>query len=157
MTNRKKWLIRGAVGIVVLAAVGFTFLKSIGMFASDPIHTRGGLAIGGYDPVAYFTEQKPVLGKPDISERWEGSTWTFASEENRQLFVKSPRSYAPQFGGYCAFAVSQNYTAKTDPNAWTIVDGRLYLNFDLDTQKQWLAQRDPLIAKADKNWPDVLW
>ena len=83
-------------------------------------------AVGGYDPVAYFTEGKPVAGNSGITHQWKGATWRFASEKNRDLFKAEPAKYAPQYGGYCAWAVSQGYTAKGDPNHWKIVDGKLY-------------------------------
>ena len=87
-------------------------------------------AVGGYDPVAYFTEGKPVAGNSGITHQWKGTTWRFSSEKNRDLFKAEPAKYAPQYGGYCAWAVSQGYTAKGDPNHWKIVGGKLYLNYD---------------------------
>ena len=115
-----------------------------------------GRAIRGTDPVAYFTEGRAVPGDPDIAHEWSGATWRFASEENRARFIADPAAYAPQFGGYCSWAVSKGYTASTDPEAWTIVDGKLYLNYSKDVQKQWLADRDAAIARAEANWPGVL-
>lgn len=153
----KKWLIRGAIGIAVLSIGALMFLRSQGMFASGKVYVRDGVAIGGYDAVAYFVESKPVRGSEQFVEEWNGARWLFSTIENRDRFRNAPDKYAPQFGGYCAYAVSHNYTAKTDPEAWTIVDGRLYLNFDLDTQKEWLAQRDQFIADGHQNWPKVLW
>lgn len=153
----KKWLLRGAIAVAVLAVAGLIFLRSIGMFSSQPVYASGGAAINGYDPVAYFTDSKPVKGDKAFSETWNGATWLFASEEHKAMFRAMPERYAPQFGGYCAFAVSHNYTAKTDPNAWTVVNDKLYLNFDQDTQKEWLAQRDPFIKQGEANWPKVLW
>lgn len=153
----KKWLIRAALALAVVAVGGIVFLKSIGMFATQPVYASDGAAIGGYDTVAYFTEGKPVKGSDAYVEEWQGARWLFASESHRQLFRAAPEQYAPQFGGYCAYAVSHNYTAQTDPAAFTIADGKLYLNFDPDTQQQWLAQRDQFIADGHRNWPKVLW
>jgi hypothetical protein len=113
-------------------------------------------AVGGYDPVAYFTEGKPVEGKKDITFTWKGATWRFASEANRDAFKAKPEAYAPQYGGYCAWAVSQNYTAKGDPKIWKVVDGRLYLNYDARVQRDWEKDIPGHIVKADKNWPAVL-
>jgi YHS domain-containing protein len=113
-------------------------------------------AVGGYDPVAYFTDRKPVEGKKDITFTWKGATWRFATEANRDAFKAKPEAYAPQFGGYCAWAVSQNYTAKGDPKIWKIVDGRLYLNYDARVQRNWQKDIPGHIVKADKNWPAVL-
>ena len=115
-----------------------------------------GVAVGGYDPVAYFTAHKPVMGKGDISYAWKGATWRFASEKNRDAFKADPEKYAPQYGGYCAYAVSQGATAKGDPKVWTVVDGKLYLNLSPGVQKRWENDIPGYIKAADKNWPDVL-
>lgn len=125
--------------------------------AADPVFsTWTGKAINGYDPVAYFTEGKPVEGSGDHTAEWNGATWQFASAGNRDAFVADPEKYAPQYGGYCAYAVAQGATAKTEPEAWKIVDGKLYLNYSLDVQKRWEAQQSQYITDADKNWPGVL-
>jgi YHS domain-containing protein len=113
-------------------------------------------AVGGYDPVAYFKEGKPVAGKSDITWTWKGASWRFASAENREAFRQKPEAYAPAYGGYCAWAVSQGYTAKGDPKYWKIVDGRLYLNYDAGVQKNWEKDIPGHISKADRNWPKVL-
>ncbi len=115
-----------------------------------------GVAVGGYDPVAYFTEYKPVAGKADITYSWKGATWRFASEQNRDAFKANPEKYAPQYGGYCAYAVSQGATAKGDPKVWTVVDGKLYLNLSSSVQKTWEKDIPGYIKSADKNWPGVL-
>jgi YHS domain-containing protein len=111
------------------------------------------LIIKGYDPVAYFTTGKPVKGSKDFEYQWMGATFRFSSKENLELFKKTPGKYAPQYGGYCAYAVSQNYTAPVDPEAWDIVSGKLYLNYSKSVQKKWREKRDEYIAAADKNWP----
>lgn len=113
-------------------------------------------AIKGYDPVAYFKEGKPVKGTGAYRHQWMGAIWYFASAENRDLFQKNPAKYAPQYGGYCAYAVSQGSTADIDPGAWTIFDGKLYLNYSLDVKKTWEKDIPGYIAKADKNWPNLL-
>ena len=113
-------------------------------------------AVGGYDPVAYFTDGKPVAGKSDFTHQWKGVTWRFANAKNRDLFKAKPEAYAPQYGGYCAWAVSQGYTAKGDPNYWKIVDGKLFLNYDASVQKNWERDITGHIASANKNWPKVL-
>ncbi|MEO8276875.1 MAG: YHS domain-containing (seleno)protein [Thermoanaerobaculia bacterium] len=118
--------------------------------------TFGGVAIDGYDPVAYFTDSKPVEGAKEFSFDWNGATWRFASAAHRDLFAMEPAKYAPQYGGYCAWAVSQGYTAGIDPEAWKIADGRLFLNYSLDIQKKWAADMPGNIAKGDANWPKLL-
>ncbi|MEO1673682.1 MAG: YHS domain-containing (seleno)protein [Cyanobacteria bacterium J06631_2] len=124
---------------------------SIRFFEDD-----NGLAIRGTDPVAYFTQGSPASGKPEFSHDWSGATWLFANEEHRDLFAANPEQYAPQYGGFCAWAVSQGYTAPIDPQAWKIVDDKLYLNFNEDIQGRWEKDIPGNIQKADSNWPEVL-
>jgi YHS domain-containing protein len=114
-----------------------------------------GLAIHGTDPVAYFTEGAAVTGSPEYTYDWGNATWQFASAENRDLFAANPQQYAPQYGGFCAWAVSQGYTASIDPNAWRIVEGRLYLNYSPGVQRQWEQDIPGNISRADANWPGL--
>jgi len=114
------------------------------------------VAVSGYDPVAYFTEQKPVKGDPQFKTTYQGAQWHFSSAENRDRFLSDPEKYAPQYGGYCAWAVSQGNTASADPQRWKIVGGKLYLNYDADVQKKWEAGMSAFIKTADQNWPAVL-
>jgi hypothetical protein len=111
---------------------------------------------GGFDVVAYRTEKRPVVGQRGITTTWKGANWRFASEANRVAFIADPALYAPAYGGYCAWAVAQNYRAKGDPRFWKIVDERLYLNFDAGVQAMWEQDIPGFIAKADANWPRVL-
>lgn len=115
-----------------------------------------GHAIRGYDPVAYFTEGQPVEGSSDHELEWRGAAWRFASAANKAAFAAAPESYAPQFGGYCAWAVSQGYTASVVPEAWDIVEGKLYLNYSINVQSQWRQDRAGNIARGERNWPGVL-
>lgn len=128
--------------------------------SSDAIEVRyfekGGLAIRGYDPVAYFTDSAPVAGSGEFTHEWGNATWQFASAENRDLFAADPEKYAPQYGGFCAWAVSQGYTADVDPEAWRVVDGKLYLNYSKGVQKRWEKDIPGNINKANNNWPGVL-
>lgn len=120
-----------------------------------PVNATRGVAIKGYDPVAYFEESKPVKGSKEFTHEWMGAKWQFASAPNRDLFAASPEKYAPQYGGYCAWAVSNNYTAETDPDAWTIRDGRLFLNYSKKVQAMWLKEIEQRIAAGDRNWPGL--
>lgn len=145
--------------LFMLAATAALLLPAAGALAKDkPIYTGlfSSVAVSGYDPVAYFTENKPVKGDAKFSTSWNGVQWQFSSAENRDKFIAAPERYAPQYGGYCAWAVSQGDTASADPQRWKIVGGKLYLNYDADVQKKWEADIPGLIQKADKNWPAVL-
>jgi len=124
--------------------------------ADGVVYTSWGKAINGYDPVAYFLQGKPVEGKSDFTHSYMGANWRFASAGNRDKFAAMPEKFAPQYGGYCAWAVSQGYTASTDPQAWKIVDGKLYLNYSKGVQKQWQdGGPRKLIAAGDRNWPKL--
>lgn len=114
-----------------------------------------GVAIRGTDPVAYFTQGRPVGGSSDFEHDWNGVTWRFANAEHRALFAAEPEKYAPQFGGYCSWAVSQGYTASTVPEAWRIVDGKLYLNYSLDVQRRWERDIPGNISAGHRNWPGL--
>lgn len=115
-----------------------------------------GVAIQGSDPVAYFTQGAPTPGFPEFYLEWGGVTWWFSSLDHRTLFEANPEAYAPQYGGYCAWAVSQGYLAPIDPAVWSIVDDRLYLNFDSGIQRRWERDIPGFIRQADANWPQVL-
>jgi YHS domain-containing protein len=123
-----------------------------------PIWTNFGsnVAIRGYDPVAYFTAGRPIEGSTTFKATYQGAEFRFANAANRAAFIASPARYAPQFGGYCAWAVSQGYTAGVDPNAWAIVDGKLYLNYNSTVQARWQGDRANLIVAGNRNWPTVL-
>lgn len=154
--NWKKILL-GLGVLVVLGFGGFqTYLYSIKYYADKPVFQTASGAIDGYDAVAYFTESKPVMGKAEFSTEWNGARWQFANAQNLALFSANPEGYAPQFGGYCAFAVGRGYTAKSDPLAWHVQDGKLYLNYNPEVQQQWMTQRSELIAAGVRNWPGVL-
>lgn len=114
-----------------------------------------GTALKGYDAVAYFEESRPVKGKDEFRYDWNGAKWYFASTAHRDAFASQPEKYAPQYGGYCAWAVSNNYTADIDPNAWKIVNGKLYLNYNKDVQKMWEKDQADRIRQADANWPGL--
>lgn len=118
--------------------------------------TTDGVAIKGYDPVAYFTDMKPVQGSAEFEHLWNGAKWRFASAEHRDLFRADPEGYAPRYGGYCAYAVSQGRTADIDPEAWTVFEGRLYLNLSMEVRGLWEKDIREYIRKADENWPRIL-
>ena len=117
---------------------------------------RGSLAVHGYDVVAYVTDGAAVRGRPEFEHRWNRGVWRFASAAHRDEFARDPERYAPQFGGYCAWAVSRGYTADIDPAAWRIVEGKLYLNYSKQVQRMWERDVRGNIQKGEANWPGVL-
>lgn len=119
------------------------------------IFSQDSFAIRGYDAVAYFTQGKPVKGDPAHSIQWKNTTWLFSSKENATAFAKEPSKFAPQYGGYCAYGCSEGHKAPTDPNAWTIVDGKLYLNYNSKVQEIWNRNQSQRIIQANKNWPTL--
>jgi YHS domain-containing protein len=135
---------------VLLFAAGFAAAAWAGEFFE-----KNGAAIRGYDPVAYFNEGKPVRGSAEHKATYKGSEFHFASRANRDAFAADPARYAPQYGGFCAFGTAGGYKAAIDPAAFTVVDGKLYLNYNRDVQKQWRADVPGMVAKADRNWPEV--
>jgi YHS domain-containing protein len=151
---------RGTLGLLAMVGAGALTISwpRGARAAKDPVYTSlfGNVALSGYDPVAYFTDGRPVEGRPEFELAWNGATWRFASAEHRDLFKAAPERYAPRYGGYCAYAVSQGYTASADPQAWKIVDGHLYLNYNREVQRTWEQDTPGYIAKADHNWPGVL-
>jgi len=138
----------------------FTVYSTFSFAADSPIYshrTKG--AIRGVDVVAYFDLEpgaKAVKGKKDFIYKWKGATWKFSSESNRQKFIENPEAYAPQYGGYCAFAVGHGFTTSVRPNSWRIVDSKLYLNYNRTSFKKFWKDTEANIARADDNWPDVL-
>jgi YHS domain-containing protein len=143
------------ISAVLSLALVVTFAASLPAHAIDPVFSADGAAIRGYDPVAYFTEEHAVEGKPEFTAEYQGATWRFASAANRDAFIADPAKYAPQYGGYCAWAVSQGYTAPTDPDAWSLRDGKLYLNYSTAVRVRWALDKSGNIAAADRNWPGL--
>ncbi len=130
---------------------------SIQILAKDRIYQgRYSGAIRGYDPVAYFTQADAVRGNKKITYKYKGAKWRFASEENRDLFKANPEKYVPQYGGYCAKAMSDNRFLKIDPKAWTIIDDKLYLNYSPKTRVVWREEQTDLIERADNFWTNHL-
>jgi hypothetical protein len=153
MPTRRSFLV--AAGGAALAAPALAFVPR-NQAPASVYDTRRGVAVDGTDVVAYFTESRPVRGSSDHSARWGGSTWRFSSAANRDAFAADPLRYAPQYGGWCAWAVAEGYLAPTEPEQWTIRDGRLYLNANASVQQRWLADPAGFIAEADRRWPTLV-
>ncbi len=130
----------------------FLFCSAFQPAFSQPIFVTKGIAIRGYDPVAYFTDNKPVEGSAQFAYTWQGAEWRFKDKTNLDLFKKNPEKYAPQFGGYCAYGVSENHKSPTEPDAFTIVNDKLYLNYNMKVKEVWSRNRDERIIKAESNW-----
>lgn len=131
-------------------------LASAAIYAQKAeVFSKSGLAIRGYDPVAYFTEGKAVKGDERFTLQWKDARWSFASAANLEAFRKQPEKYAPQYGGYCAYGCSNGYKASTEPDAFTIVNGKLYLNYNTKVRSDWEKSRDERIRKADAAWPTI--
>ena len=149
--NRRALILGGAAMAVL------PLQAHAGLFSDKgPVFTKRGAAIRGIDPVAYFADARPVAGDPELSTKWMGAMWHFASAGNREAFEMNPYAYAPQYGGYCSWAVAGGYTASTDPEAWTIVDGKLYLNYSKGVQRRWSEDIPGNIVKGNANWPSLL-
>ena len=140
-------------------AVGFVASMAVApVYAKDAIYTSflNNKAISGYDAVSYFQDGGPKEGSKNFITNYMGADWYFTSQENLDLFTANPEKYAPQYGGYCAYAVAQGSTAKGDPLQWHVQDDKLYLNINKSIKKKWLADIDGYLEKSEKNWPNVL-
>ncbi|SEW10839.1 YHS domain-containing protein [Cognatiyoonia koreensis] len=143
-------------GLILVPAVAIGVYIWPASADEGSVYSHDGIAVDGTDVVAYFTEGQPVAGLPAHTHDWMGATWQFSSAENRDTFAADPETYAPQYGGFCAYAVANGSTASTVPEAWKIVDGKLYLNFSTGIQRRWEEDIPGYIDSADANWPDVL-
>jgi YHS domain-containing protein len=121
----------------------------------SPVYIESGKAIHGYDAVAYFTKSKAIQGNDKYVYTWNGGKWYFESADNLKAFTSNPNQYAPQYGGYCAYGMANGYKAPTEKDAWTIVNGKLYLNYNKEVQKLWIDKQAEFIDKANNNWPSV--
>jgi len=142
---------------VLVAAIATVLVTSVTSVHADTVYNvnRKGQVIKGYDPVAYFTEKMPVKGNELYELEWEGARWLFASAGNMEMFRKDPEKYAPLYGGYCAYGVAVGGLYNIKPEAWSIVDGRLYLNKNLRVREIWRQDIPGYIEKANANWPGL--
>jgi YHS domain-containing protein len=140
--------------LAAVIAVGVQLLWITPCRAGEFFETDG-VAIHGYDPVAYFAEHRAVQGSPTFSTNYKGTAFHFSSAANRDTFALSPDRYAPQYGGFCAYGLAKGYKASTQPDAFTIHQGKLYLNYSLSVREQWSENISSHVARADHNWPQV--
>ena len=157
MSARTSFTGRGAVIgyiVVAVAVVAVGLVMAYQLDAKVPAYNtdKSNVAIKGYDTVAYFTEGNAVKGDKLLAHTWEEATWHFASASNRDMFTANPERYAPQYGGYCALGLSAGEYADIDPESWTIVDGKLYLNNSKDFREVWRKAPEAYKTTADYNW-----
>ena len=141
---------RRGFGAMMLAMV-----LAAGAARAQEIFADNGMALRGYDPVAYFTDGQARAGLADITADWSGVEWRFVSADNRDTFLAAPESYAPQYGGFCAWTMAQGHRAPTNPHAWAVVEGRLYLNSSTRVHRRWARDVPGNIAQADANWSEM--
>jgi YHS domain-containing protein len=156
-TNFARWCVLAALllagWLVARPSVRAASPQQIAARAPIPsLNNKDGLAVKGYDVVAYFTDGRPVKGTANDSYQWQGATWQFASSEHRAAFMREPAKYAPEYGGYCAYAVAQGNIVDIDPKQWKIVDGKLYLNANFLSQALWVRNPAGYIKNGDANW-----
>ena len=146
---------RTRLGLALLTTLAASLAAPAAWAVQDPIYTgtRSDLAVSGYDPVAYFTDGKAVQGSEQVTAEHAGVTYRFASAEHRALFQAAPETYLPQYGGFCAYAAAKGALAPTDPEAFTVLGGKLYLNYSQDVRERWLERAGEYIKAADENWP----
>jgi YHS domain len=137
-------------GLVILL---FGLFVSTGVVAQGSVNSGADkVAIKGYDTVAYFTEGKPVRGSTEFEYVWQDARWRFASAQSRDRFATDPDRYAPQYGGFCALGVAKGMKVEIDPEQWTIVNGKLYLNYSQVFRDQWRQDVAEHVRTADGKW-----
>lgn len=145
------------LGILIKIALAVMLFSASGLLSAGEVNTGyfGNVAIKGYDPVAYFTKERAVKGSETISHSWLGADWNFSSEKHKKLFAENPIQYAPQYGGYCSDGIAYGATTTNiDPEAWRIIKGKLYLNYDQGAAVE-IEEIDGQIARAEDNWPKI--
>ena len=145
---------KSVIGIILTLSL----LIGSNAFAVKPVYSGGKerAAIRGYDPVAFFTENQPVKGNSDFLLKHNGAKWFFSSKENLEMFKANPEKYSPQYGGYCAYAISNGSTASSKPEFFTVYNDKLYLNFSKSVYKKWNKDKDTYIEEANVEWPVIL-
>ena len=148
MENMKKIIV-----LLILSVISFSACTKSDKFNTVSTSAEN-VAIKGFDTVAYFAENNAVQGNSQYEFVWKGAKWLFANAENLEKFKANPEQFAPQFGGYCSYAVSKGYTADGDPNAWKVVDGKLYLNYNPKVKEMWEKEQEQRIKDGEKNWKE---
>jgi hypothetical protein len=155
MKSHVRAAVHAAIALPLLAATALP-ANAVKTTGGEFNTLHAGLGAKGYDVVSYFTDVKPIPGSPDFTFDHGGVKWQFASKEHRDLFAAAPSTYAPQYGGFCSWGVSQGKLFDVDPeNGWTVLDGKLYLNFNADINRTFTKDAPSFIAKANANWPKL--
>lgn len=154
MNFQRRYVLLGGLALIALGTAGFVVTQD------DPgtarYFAKDGIALRGADPVAYFTQDSAVIGSPEFAHDWAGVTWHFASAAHRDAFAADPEAYAPQYGGYCAWAVAaKEQLYSTQPENWAVRNGKLYLNFNDGVQATWNEDPEGFIETGDQVWPEV--
>jgi YHS domain-containing protein len=153
-TTSTRWSIRRM--LITLASTTVVWCAAAAALAGADVNTDAtGVVLHGYDPVAYFTEGKPVAGDEHFSADFGGGKYLFSTDANGDAFVANPAKFAPQYGGYCAFGVAMGHKFDVDPGSFKIVDGKLYLNLNPQVLKKWSADITGFIQKSEANWPKI--
>jgi hypothetical protein len=137
----------------VTMALLASLLSFSAMAQKASVFNTKGIAINGYDVVAFFTDSNAVKGMPAFKVHWQDADWLFINTEHAASFKANPEKYAPQYGGYCAYGTAEGHKAPTEIDTWKIKDGKLYFNYNKQVQKMWLNDLPHLIEKADGQWP----
>jgi YHS domain-containing protein len=140
--------------ILLIAFVAFFSIVQAKAQKSE-IFAPGGKAIKGYDAVAFFKQSKAVKGADSLSYQWKGATWLFANQDDMDAFKATPEKYAPQYGGYCAYGTAQGHKAPTQTDTWTVVNDKLYFNYNAKVKELWTKDQANFIQTADQKWPDL--
>lgn len=141
--------------ILLIAAVSVSTFAQTSKSTKN-VNVEKNIAIQGYDPVAYFESSKAIKGSKAIATTYQEAVYQFSTESNKTVFLKNPTNYLPQFGGFCAYGMSEGYEAPIQPEAFTILDNKLYLNYNLETKEAWLKDKKNRIQKADVNWAKII-
>lgn len=151
----KRLTLGSTLVLAVLAAPFAQAEANWGVAKDEHALTKNGVILNGYDAVAYFTENKAVKGKAEYGAEHKGATYHFATAENRDMFLKNPEKYAPQYGGWCAYGVALGKKFKVNGKAFEVVAGKLYVNKDAAVAKTWKTEKTENIEKADEEWPSI--
>ncbi len=144
--------IRKTLVVSLMILAGYFMTGCAGRLQSKPVYQQSGLALEGYDPVAYFLQGKAVVGDKQFATHWNDTKWHFSNQKNLTLFQANQEQYAPQYGGYCAYAMSYGLVVNSDPEAFYIENERLYLNYSKSVRKKWLRNYRQYISEANANW-----